>query len=285
MATIGQRIEKVRVQKNISVKKVCGNQISRSVYNRFANGRADTSTDNLLYLLSILHIGFDELQEEQLGYTDIRKSMIKIRRAFERQHFGELEKIIQSLENMSCFPNDSYDHLAQIAMIVLARAEDKKVLFSENRLVEYLLNVDTWTHYELIMFNNCMFILPIELIEVLLDRSLKHIARFSDNQIYGNEYYRMLLNVIILFMTIGRADLLEKYYQALLTVRLNEDMLFERTFKLFITGIYELYMDNPKGKRKIQQALSVLHICQATGLLEMNHKLLKKLKENNIINL
>lgn len=52
--------------------------------------------------------------------------------------------------------------LASLTEVLLARLEHKNIDLKENELYKYLVKTETWTRYELVMFNNSMFYFDAE---------------------------------------------------------------------------------------------------------------------------
>ena len=86
-------------------------------------------------------------------------------------------------------------------------------------LREYLINIETWTHYETVLFNNSMFILDNEFIELVFAKINYNIEKYSTLRYYGNESIRMFINMVILY--IDRQDLIRKVKVLEITKRLS----------------------------------------------------------------
>lgn len=57
---IGETVEFIRHSKNISIKQVCGDYLTRQTYYRFIKNNLDISSKKLLYILDNLNVNVDE---------------------------------------------------------------------------------------------------------------------------------------------------------------------------------------------------------------------------------
>jgi Rgg/GadR/MutR family transcriptional activator len=273
---LGSIIESVRKSKGLTVKDVCGNEVSRSVYNRFVNNRADTSTKNLSYLLGRLNLYYDELRnfDYPKGAYKIQKISEEVKIAFWKKEVKELEQIMFICEQEIGENQIKYQHVSSLCELLIARVKNTKIDVTQNQLYQYLINVQSWTHYELVLFNNVMYAFDIDFLQVILDKAILNLKQYSTLDRYGNESFRMISNAIIYFISNDDIKNVSKYVKVLNVTQLKEDALFEKMLLLLINGIWHCIVGEKElGNKEIEQSLYVCKLLNADDLYKMNHDL------------
>ena len=280
---LGNIIEQVRKNKGLTIKEVCGEQISRSVYNRFVNNKADTSTSNLTYLLRQLNLEYDELKNYNYPNetNQLQQISLMIRQAFERKDIDSLKRIRLMCLRDTGINKNKFKHLSNICELIIGRLTNENVDVQKMEAFNYLMAVQSWTHYELVLFNNMMFAFNVELVEVILDNAILNFKRHSTIDRYGNESFRMILNAVSFFIAEGEFKLVGKYMGILKSFYLNEDNFFEKTMLLFIEGIFNhIFGDENMGNQQINQSLVVCKVLKADNLFQMNYEFVERLNSH-----
>ena len=178
---IYEAVATLRKDKNIKIEEAIGNSMSRASFNRYINGKTDLYTSHFLELLEKLHISLEEIEFMCNGYTDnVEKQLMKeLKHAFEDQNIHELNFILQHCRNEYALDkNVLYSHLASLTEVLLARLEHKNIDLKENELYKYLVKTETWTRYELVMFNNSMFYFDAEALKQILPKAINKLAYY-----------------------------------------------------------------------------------------------------------
>ncbi|HEO6694113.1 TPA: Rgg/GadR/MutR family transcriptional regulator [Streptococcus agalactiae] len=235
----GEALDQIRRQKDISIKQVCGNYLSRQTYYRFVNNETDISSKKLFYLLNNLNVNVDEFlficNNFQLNkeFADMEK--IKI--SFQNQNILELERL---LDNYSSYKNIKEQLMYAVISILLGRLTNKISYTEENIVRNYLVNIETWTHYEIVLFNNIMFIFDSEFIELVVNKTSLTLEKYSTLRYYGSESIRMLLNMIILY--IDRQDIkrAQRVLKIIKNLKINDDCMYEKSCIIFFSEVINL---------------------------------------------
>lgn len=277
---LGSIIERVRKNKGLTIKEICGERISRSVYNRFVNSKADTSTTNLTYLLRQLNLEYDELKnfDYPTEASQLQQVSINIKLSYEKKDIDTLERISLLCIQDTGIDKNKFEHMSSICDLLISRITNKEIDILNNKTFKYLIDVHSWTHYELVLFNNIMFALNIELIQVILDSAILNLKKYSTLDRYGNESFRMILNAVSFFISEGEFKLVGKYMETLKSFQLNEDNFFERTMLLFIEGIFNSIFGNKNiGVKQINESLFICKVIGSEHLYKMNHEFIEHL--------
>lgn len=276
--SIGETIELVRKAKNIKIKELCNNKISRQTYFRIINNQVDTSITTFIFLLSQLNISFEEFFFIKNNYNLNRNNIVisKLKVYFEEKNIDSLNKIKTFYEQSDDLSICDY-HLYHLILIYIAKLNKKKATQSEQLIKDYLINVDTWTHYELILFNNSMFIFNIELVELLSNKAITNLQRYSALRSYGNESFRMCLNVIICFIDNNEIGKAIHAINNLLTFNLKNDELYEKISLEYFKGIQKILLDDYSGLSICNKVIHTLEDLHAKSTADMFKWYLKKL--------
>ncbi|HGA1282233.1 TPA: Rgg/GadR/MutR family transcriptional regulator, partial [Streptococcus suis] len=201
----GQTVEFIRHQKNFSIKQICGDYLSRQTYYRFVKDEIDISAKKLFYILDSLNVNVDEFLFINNNFQVSKEfsDMEKVKFHFENKDIKELNNL---LTNYSSKSSSKEQVLSSLISSLIGRLTGEKAPNEEKLLREYLINIETWTHYETVLFNNSMFIFDNEFIELVFAKINYNIEKYSTLRYYGNESIRMFINMVILY--IDRQDLI-----------------------------------------------------------------------------
>lgn len=278
---IGELIDYTRKQKGLTIKDVCGDFVSRSVYNRFVNNRADTSVTNLTYMLSRINVYFDELKafDYPKDVNVISQIMDEVRNAFMKKDVEELIRLESLCNLVKGRDGIKYEHLSSLCQLLIARLKNETLETRETKIYQYLINMQTWTRYELVLFNNCMFAFTPEFIEITLEKALLGINHYKEFRDGKSECFRMLTNAIVFFIQHDRMNLIWKYIDKINSFSLEEEMFFEKNLKLVINGIWECLRGNKKGEEMLKKAQLVCKYIGADKYYKMNEELIEFIKQ------
>lgn len=273
---IGEIIEFVRKQKGLTIKDVCGDTVSRSVYHRFVTNRASTNISNVVYMLHKINLSFDDLKifDYPSGISSLQQLMLEMRNAFMKQDVEELLRIKEFCQSPEHAEKQHYQHVRDLCDYSIARLTGKELDTSETSLYCYLINVQTWTRYELIMFNNSMHTFTPEFLELILDKALMGMNQYRESREGRSECFRLLANAIVLFIQNDRLKTAWKYLDRLNNFSLDEELFFEKSLSLVINGLWELIRGNQEGKEKLKRALRICSDLDAANYYQMNKDLI-----------
>ncbi|MGX7196355.1 Rgg family transcriptional regulator [Enterococcus olivae] len=269
-------VERVRKQKGISIAEVCGDEVSRSVYERFVKNTADTTITKFTYFLQRINLDYDELKifnypEETNAIHRMMKEMIV---AFMSRDTAELQRIAEFCRTKERMLSKREEHLISLCEILAARLNNQEIDVRDSDVYQYLINAQTWTHYELVLFNNCMYAFTPEFVEMILERALISLSVYKDSRDGKSESFRMLSNAIVYFIQNNQRSFAWKYLERLDEFFLEEDMYFEKNLRLLLNGIWDTIRGNEQGKEKVRQALQVCEFLSSRQHYQMNYELL-----------
>ena len=254
----GTTIEVIRKNKNISINELCDGIFTRAAYHRFVTQQSDTSTTNFFLLLEKLKVTPEELlimydKNHSLNFFELL-SLIEQR---------YLEKDVASLLSLSSdiqkdFPNPIQRHLITVIQSKVDKLLDREHSECYQHLIDYLLNTEFWTRYELALFSHCIGIFNLSLIDTLLTTSLKH---FEKTTSYYNESVHLVANALIVSIEHQSKYHFEKWLTYLNAIQLKEKHFFESLIVQMFT-LFNTYMidHNDITENKI---LDLIKFCES----------------------
>lgn len=287
-------VERVRKLKGISISEICGDEVSRSVYDRFVKNEADTTVSKLTYFLDRINLDYDELKifNYPENVNEINHMMKEIQTAFLAKDTDELLRIANFCKVRQSNPCKREENLISLCELLVARLKGEPFDAVETNVYQYLINSHTWTHYELVLFNNCMFIFTPDFVDLILERAIMSLSMYKDSKDGRSESFRMLVNAIVYFIQSRERTYAWKYLEKMDEFHLDEDMYFETNLRLFLQGIWETLRGKEEGKIKVKQSLMICEYLSSKQYKQMNYELLLFVEqrfdvdfelENNII--
>lgn len=220
-------------------------------------------------LLAKLHVSYTEFKYIANGFETNyeQRYVIDLQKAIAQGDLKRLDALLQrTLNYCAIYENDEkYRHLACITQLTIDKVKGAPLDEDARQVViDYLIECETWTHYELMMFNNAMFAFSFDQIRMFREKVIHNLEKYQNLRIYGSESFRVLINMLMVFIENQSYQDIRIMMGLINNYQLNEDMLFEETLRLYFTGILDLINQKiPAGLTKVKQALEVLSILNA----------------------
>ncbi|HHH5440753.1 TPA: Rgg/GadR/MutR family transcriptional regulator [Streptococcus pyogenes] len=249
---IGETVEFIRHSKNISIKQVCGDYLTRQTYYRFIKNNLDISSKKLLYILDNLNVNVDEFLFISNNFKQYKEfiDMDTAKHYFECRNIDGLNHILDSYKD--------------------SKSTKEKNLFA--------LVIETWSHYETVLFNNCMFIFESCFIEMVFSKVILNLDKYNTLRYYGNESIRMFVNMLILFIQRQEYDKASEILAKIEDYQLNDDCLYERCCVSFFDGIIGLINGKEGAEQKCVQILEIFQLLNCKTIHHMFQTYLEAIK-------
>ncbi|WP_282458929.1 hypothetical protein [Ligilactobacillus aviarius] len=265
----GKIVSNIRTAKGVPIGKLISGVCSRTAYRNFVMNQTGTSVDNFMRLLAKLHVSYTEFKYIANGFeTDYEQRFVTdLQRAIAQGNLERLDSLLQRILNYCViYENDEkYRHLACITQLTIDKMKGNRLDENARQVVtNYLIRCETWTHYELMMFNNAMFAFSLDQIRMFREKVIHNLEKYQNLRVYGSESFRVLINMLMVFIESRSHRDIRIMMGLISNYQLNEDMLFEETLRLYFTGILDLINQRISvGMTKVKQALGVLSILNA----------------------
>ncbi|MCH5379298.1 Rgg family transcriptional regulator [Limosilactobacillus reuteri] len=258
----GKTISYIRKNKNIPIKQVIGEKITRSAYSRFASGQTNTSIDNFFFFMQNLHINFEEFIYIQNKYEldKYQKLLKKAQVATHQKNIKELEKIKNRFDNYAKV-TEYIEPLHLKCIITLTINKLKKEPYDKNAkqiITEYLEQCESWMHYELVLFNNAMFIFDLNLIKVMKRKVIHNLEKYQNLRSYGSESFRILINILMLFLEHSEFNEARLLIDEIDEFHLHGDMFFEKVLRMYFTGLVDFISSKGQEQALLNESLDIL---------------------------
>lgn len=281
----GKVISNIRISKGVSIGKLISGICGRTAYRNFVMNRTRTSVDNFMKFLAKLHVSYTEFKYIADGFETSyeQQFVIDLQKAIAQGDLEQLDALLQrTLNYCAIYENDEkYRHLACITQLTINKLKCEPLDEKSHQVVtNYLIGCETWTHYELMMFNNVMFAFSLDQIRMFRGKVIHNLEKYQNLRVYGSESFRVLINMLMVFIESQSYRDIRIMMGLINNYQLNEDMLFEETLRLYFSGVLDLINQEISiGMTKINQALEVLSILNAKNY----HQNLKQYLEQIIL--
>lgn len=225
----GQTIEKIRRQKNILIKDLIEGVMDSSTYHRFKNNDIDTTVSKFIIILQRLNVRFEEFLfiHENFKLDFLKSTLLKLQNYYNQKDIFNIKQLIIDIEIYDWDNKLTKRHMVDLVTLYLNVLQNKTNNLDSVSLIQYLKKVETWTHYEIAMFSNCIRLLPVDLIDYSLHYVMRSFSVYKHTDIYYSESCRILINAITLFIGKKEIELAKKWYRVLRQQELNDFLIFE----------------------------------------------------------
>ncbi|HHJ7256535.1 TPA: quorum-sensing system transcriptional regulator RopB/Rgg1 [Streptococcus pyogenes] len=276
---IGETVEFIRHSKNISIKQVCGDYLTRQTYYRFIKNNLDISSKKLLYILDNLNVNVDEFLFISNNFKQYKEfiDMDTAKHYFECRN-RNIEGLNHILDSYKDSKSTKEKNLFALVKVLLATLTEEDCLTERTYLSNYLINIETWSHYETVLFNNCMFIFESCFIEMVFSKVILNLDKYNTLRYYGNESIRMFVNMLILFIQRQEYDKASEILAKIEDYQLNDDCLYERCCVSFFDGIIGLINGKEGAEQKCVQILEIFQLLNCKTIHHMFQTYLEAIK-------
>ena len=142
-------IESLRHKQALSVRELCGNQVSHSSYSRFIHKGQALSADKLIYLLKQLELnGREILQFDQINSTSY-DDYISMDEAIQSNDLKVMERVAAEFNRQSSL---SYDYFALMAIQIRLQMGEIVEAQQIQKIKEHIFQVQHWGYKEIQLY-------------------------------------------------------------------------------------------------------------------------------------
>ncbi|WP_348920445.1 helix-turn-helix domain-containing protein [Enterococcus rotai] len=277
---VGCTIELIRQKKNIPIKSLIGGVVSRAHYYRITNGQSDMTVTCFFKILEQLNVSLEEflfiknnfkIERFKALFTDVRESFIE-------QDVGKLLALKEKSTLMYKETNlERYQHIALVIKLLINRLKKEEYdSFAKEYLQDYLVNLNMFTHYDLVLYTNTFFAFSKELNEAISTRILDNAKKYEQLKSFESDTVKVLSNMIFYEIELNDFKKVKEYLGYMKQVELSEHLIIEKILQKFFMGIDCLLTENIKqGKEQMKESIALLK------LLEDSHYFfLEKIEEH-----
>ena len=277
MKNYGTVIRNIRKRKGLTLKEVAGNGVSLSQLSNFELNNSGFSLDKLFTVLENMSVSLEEFEHAVRGYrlNPFDQLVREASSLFNEENIHGLKKLINDQKKNSP-PPGGWAVRQKLTLIMiknkLAEIDEKTRLREEEKeqVVDYLIHVKEWTHYELILYSNTMSALStddlVDLTQDILSRTVYYQEIPRNRQLVTG----VILNSIIILLNRKEMELARRFEKILRFKQIDEESLFDKNLLLFATGALEFYEgQKDSGKKKMKQAIEIFDCLKSYHLSQM----------------
>lgn len=274
----GEIIQRIRQDRNMSLKEAAGDAITPNNLSRFEKGLATVKVDTFFYLLNKLNVETSDIEELFETQKENFQKVYDIWIAIVNNDFIKARKILGGKKDWSK-PLDYY-----IMLIRIANSSKKLELFTPDELeaidnlINYISRLETFYTYDFLILDTLFNIVNLPFEEKFLEYLEKVISKNLENSKSKSAYYSILhvsplINLISAYSRCGYYEKAEKLIYKLKLLLTQDNFTQFSFYNLFLVNMYEVYnllrQNNPKA---IERAHSLLHYIDAQNdLFPLSH--------------
>lgn len=266
-------IETIRRMKNIPTKTLIHNLMSQSSYSRCKLGQATLSADQFFGLISRLNTTAPEFlfiheKGNKASFDYLQK---KLAQAFPQKDISAIQEVMTTAQAQYAMTESSrFEHLAILADLYVARLQQRPFNSQQaagiKTLMAYFTQLDMWTHYDSVLFNNASFAFPAGIRNFFatnLDKSFRSYQDYFKDQ---QEYVSFVANRIVFALTEQATPHIDAYVETLQSIKLTSTMLKERLMVSFFVGIQATIEQPGHPQEQCQRVLAAAQRADPTQL-------------------
>ncbi|ARY92880.1 MULTISPECIES: helix-turn-helix domain-containing protein [Lacticaseibacillus] len=285
---LGKAIIEIQKGKQIPVSNITRCGVSKSQYFRFVKGESSLRVESFLSLINELNVTIDEFLYIARGYKEdpYRESFRKLQRAFYDQNLDKLQEIsLYSDQKYNETQIDKYKHINALSDILISRLQNMPVPSQSLAVIkDYIFSLNLWSHYDLCLFINVMFVFKIDDVRFLIKRMKRDENKFSDFKSNISEQFRLWFNLIIMDIEQNNKNQLLQDISEIQTFQLSDQQVLEHILAKYVLHL-KTFVTNGVGMNelnKIQHDLADYQIKSYAGLLQnINMFLETSFKQSN----
>lgn len=279
MNTSGVIFKSFRVGKNLSLAFVTKGIMSPAQLSKFERGSNDITTEKFFMILDRINITPEEffLAKNNYSLSGLEKDLTKIRRYYGENNASKLKvllaheldkyhrsKLIYSKLNAICIKG----YLNEVVPL-----EGFSPTSQEKKLIcDYLLSVDDWSYYEILLFSNCMKSINLYTSISLAKEMTKRVTFYQDLLKHKRAIIQALINMLIICTEQSLFKESQYFKNVFSSLLKDESLLYERNVFLFAKGLlYFKLGENDHGISLMNTSLDVFKMLGCDNLF-FNYK-------------
>lgn len=184
----GELIKKLRVERNFTQAELAHGISKRTTLTSFENHSDSINVKTLFLYLDRLNI---TLEEYMFMYSE---NNINSKQKIAQKLYSHDKKFFMDIYAKT---NDFYYYYLYIQKCFIENPtsppNDK---FIVNVVYDHLMRVETWGHFEIALFSNCLTLFSEEYLTIVFDNAVKKINYFSKSPYFSNDLQKLLINAL-----------------------------------------------------------------------------------------
>lgn len=273
--SIGMLLREFRQSRNLTMKEVCDTDLSVAQLSKFERGVSELTINKLRVILDRLNITIEEFfhAEKEFELSAFEQLILDMKEHYINREVDKLlalrDEQLQKYEER----NVKFFELNAIMLSALIKDLDKDQYVEdvrEAKLIDHLMVVDLWCHYEIVLFANSIPLFTIESLVMLTNEMINNTQYYRVIGKHRTITIQTLTNVILVLLEKGETfhsknflDILEELLE------LDQYMLYEKNVSKYLSGFYYyLKNDEDRGLHLMEEAINTFDILGRKQLAE-----------------
>ena len=284
---IGTLIQRIRKGKSLTQQQVANAMmITRPYLAKIENNHHQISSEKLTYILDYCNVNYDEFffMKNDFKISDKNRAYTDVIEMYMNGDFDGIQKLKEDAHKKYVDINDIYyRHLVILCECIELKFDTEKIPDAYRiELTEYLMGINEWSYYELVLFNNFLYLFPPEttmlLSENLVERALKYQDLRSDYEAIS----MMLFNLMNISIKIKNRQKTDVFIDVAKKLYSEQNRFFEQTMIKYYTGLRMILDKKEEGIELSREALEVFKLLDHHDLYTFYegrlHQLLKEME-------
>ncbi|MGX9135773.1 Rgg family transcriptional regulator [Rummeliibacillus sp. JY-2-4R] len=262
---IGQVIKKIRTNKNITQQSLANAiGMTRPYIARIESGKNSISSDKLTEILDFCNVSYNEFFYIKNDYkiTSKMNDYNHILQLYYGKNLEEISKIKSEIKQKYEENGDIFLRHLYILCHCMENDLDVNKINKEfiEEMTDYLLSIDDWCYYELVVLNNFLFLFPPATAILMSKNLLKYAEKYKELNSDTKILSFLLFNLLELSIKHNEYESAKMLLNATKTYTLKKTEFFELTLSLFYEGIINIVDDSiTEGIEKCHKSLDIFH--------------------------
>lgn len=262
MVHFGAVLKEIRLSKNLRLKELACAQMSESTISRFENGVSKLSIDHFHLLLERLGVSLTELDQLLHCYYSQEKCLFtRLDHAIESGELEALQNLLTDIctstetERSLCNQHIRWileQHINRLAHLPYHSQKCQKI-------IHYLLNVDTWLEYEVQLFYHSVFFMKAKDIQLLYRAAFKTTRYLLKTGDRAHTAFSLYLSNLQLLLENSLIEQAAFFIDDIKQVLPKHGFYFEKVYLHFLEGVYLIKSTHGKeGENYCLEALEII---------------------------
>lgn len=271
----GRLLKEIRLSRKMTLHTLSSDIISVSQLSKFENGITNLTIDRLLLLLDKLNVTYEEFFTEAKAYQrpEIERVSALISKKYIEQDVEAL-KTLYTEQNITYEKTNIYFYKLNAILVASVLEDLTEEIFvtkeMRNELAEYLLGVEKWRYYEVVLFGNSMRALTTDMLKIVTTELMK--SPVLSVQIAKSKQMRIqiLYNVALTMIEKKELDfaklLIEETRSSL---EKDETLILERIKLHYLNGYYMFKSGKTEaGKQLMKESINTFQLYNCVHLAQ-----------------
>lgn len=262
MENFGEIFKALREGRNLTQNQVVGEEFTSAALSMFESGKSDITLSKFYFILKQIGVTLEEFEYivNDYDFNSFYKLLNKAYIAYNENNDYALKKLLEKeeknvtgiyqemnclmLKNLICELNNQY---------CLTEKEKAKIS-------SYLILIDDWSYYQLILYGNTIRALKTEMINTLSRELLKRSSFYKSIPRNKKLIREILINTIIILIDKKELKYAHFFKNAVQELLIDETAIYEKTIFLFVRGVLDFHSGKElEGKKKMRDAIEIFN--------------------------